>query len=167
MGFIRDFATSLCFAALSAAIVQMIMPSGSMEKTMKLVVGTFFLSCLLSPLLTSKGLSVISEELSLTSGSISTSRLQQEIDRQLEAKIEERIKELICQVLSEKGVKANKITVYMDRKEKNSISINKANIVLENCTPAEKEEVQKRIFETLGIMPKISITGTLGSVKIT
>lgn len=156
MGSIKDWAICLCFAALSTVIVQMIMPSGSTEKTMKFVIGVFFISCIVSPLFTQKDIQALKADFMQTSGEISTLKLQQEIDRQLEAQIEERLKTLIKQSLSQTAVKVNKITIYMDRTEDNSISINTIDIVLDECTPAEKEAVQKTVFQTLGIMPKIS-----------
>lgn len=156
MSSIKDWAICLCFAALSVAIVQMIMPSGPTEKTMKFVIGAFFISCIISPLLTQSDIGALKAEFMQISGEISTTRLQQEVDNQLEAQIEDRLKLLIRQSISQTGVKVDKIVIYMDRTEDNSISINTIDIVLDKCTPAEKEAVQKAVFQTLGIMPKIS-----------
>lgn len=158
MSAIKDWAICLCFAALSTAIVQMIMPSGSTEKTMKFVIGVFFISCIVSPLFTQNDIQALKADFMQTSGEISTTRLQQEIDKQLETQIEERLKSLISQTLSQTGVKVNKIIIYMDRTEDNSISINTIDIVLDECTPAEKEMVQKTVLQSLGIMPKISLS---------
>lgn len=158
MSTIRDWATCLCFAALAAAIIQMILPGGSSEKIMKLVIGAFFLCCVVSPLLTQNHILTLNTNLKQTSGEISTQRLDDELDRELKQQIEQRLEIVIRQSLSSTGADINKILISMDTLEDNSISISTIDIVLNECTPAEKSAVENAVMQSLSIMPRISLS---------
>ena len=50
MGAVREWSAAICLAALAAALLQGLAPSGAMERMVKLVLGAFVLCALAMPL---------------------------------------------------------------------------------------------------------------------
>ena len=50
MSGIREWTTVICLAALVAAVLQSLVPNGSMERMAKFVIGAFVICALISPL---------------------------------------------------------------------------------------------------------------------
>lgn len=160
MGGLKDWAICLCYAALAAAIIQMILPSGSSEKVMKLVISAFFLCCLVTPLFEIKDITAFNIGFDTTDSEISTRYLEEVIESSIKQQVETRLKEVISHALSPTGANVEKISILMDTSEDNSISINTINIVLYEYTPAIRNAVEKAVFEAVNIKPVISKSQT-------
>ena len=55
---LKAWAVTLCAGAVVAALAKMLIPSGKMEKMFQMVLGVFFICCLISPFLSMRGLSL-------------------------------------------------------------------------------------------------------------
>lgn len=158
MNGIREWTTVICLAAVSAAMLQSLVPNGSMERMAKFVIGAFVICALISPL--SKALPQIGAALK-DSGTVQEStRLQSTVEEQTRSAAKASITNLVAAELSSIHMKCKNVDVVMDTNESGSISITKVIVVLDKENTAGCQKAAAWLEKELGL--KMEVTADVG-----
>lgn len=147
---LKNWAVSVCFAGIAAAVAQMLFPAGSLQKVFRIAVSAFFLCCFVSPLLS------VGSSLSLTlpktqNQTASTAgALEAEMERQMHSAIETKARSLIEDAMQQTGVTPQKITVQMDTGEDGGIVMKQVTIVLAKKDAQSSTAVRSAVQNALG-----------------
>ena len=154
MNYVREWAAIICFASVACTMLELLSPSGKMEKMMRFVFGAFMICAMITPLI----------------GIVDTINLDFKIDHQKNTEVcdfteklkdqevnlaAENVKNLAMEVLQEIGIKPQKINLFMDTKDKDSISISKITVYLQKQNADRQEEVKRVVQEKLGLHTEI------------
>lgn len=154
MNAIVSWASIICIAAIVGAMLQLLSPSGKMEKMVRFVFGAFMICALLTPLIGTMGKITFDFELD-TSALEKTNEFTNHIDEQIAEAAGNNIRSLTQELLSEKKATAQKIEVFMDTGDNNSISITKIIITLDEEEKSRAGELKKAVEEKLGLTVEI------------
>ena len=147
---LKNWAVSVCFAGIAAAVAQMLFPPGNMQKVFRIAVSAFFLCCLIPPLLS------IGPSLDLTlpktrnEAASAAEALEAEMERQMKSSIETKVKSLIEDAMEQTEVKPQKIVVQMDTGEDGGIVMKQITIVLAKKDAQSSTEVRSAVQNALG-----------------
>lgn len=158
MNAVREWSTAICMAALVAALLQSLVPNGSMERMFKFVIGAFVICALIVPL--TKIVPLISMNLQEDSGSQQDSNLKGTVEKQLSSAAQESITNLVNTELNKLDIKCKNVNVIMDTNEDGSISINKVVVILAKGYGGESQKASAHLEKTLGI--KMEVTADEG-----
>ncbi len=158
MGDVKAWILGICFAGLACAVLDMVYPSGNMEKSIKLVTAVFFLCALVVP--AAGRLSHIDWELTKeTSAAVTASPdLEEALNRQVlrasEYNLETAIKRLLEQQFQ---IAPQEISVTMDTRDNGSIEMKCIEILLEEKDKGMQEELKKYVQQQVGMTPEIYV----------
>lgn len=154
MSGVKEWATVICLAALSAAMLQSLVPTGSMERMSKFVIGAFIICALISPL--SKAVPQIRAGLETNNRPAQENkRLNSTVDRQFKDAARESITGLVQAELKQMGINCKNVQVIMDTDETGSISINKVIVTIEGKAGSGRAGVSSALEKTLGIQTEV------------
>jgi hypothetical protein len=158
MNGIREWTTVICLAALVAAMLQSLVPNGSMERMAKFVIGAFVICALISPL--SRIIPKIGLSLRGTDTVSESTRLQSTVEQQVRTATQESITNLVAAELSGIQMKCKNVTVDMDTNDDGSISITKVIVVLDKENAADCQRAAAYLEKELGL--KMEVTADVG-----
>lgn len=156
MNGLRELVTSFCLGAVAAGLISMLMPSGKMEKPMKLILGLFMTAIIITPILSGGGLSFDFGSITANASPVKDSgELSAVIEQQELLLIENSVKEQINSCIGrtsypEYSIDDIKITLDMDITEDSRISIEQVDILLPEEYESMQEEIKSLIKEELG-----------------
>ena len=153
MGAVREWSAAICLVALAAALLQGLVPNGSMERMVKLVLGAFVLCAMAMPL---KNLGV------QIAWNFPIEGHTQE-NTQMETAARSSIENLVAAELSKMDVKSEKVVVRMDTNADNSIGINRVEVTLAEGYGGDCARAQARLRETLGLEVEVTAHGDGGT----
>lgn len=153
---IREWATILALAALAGAMLELLAPSGAMEKMVRFVLGAFMICAVLTPL--AGTVAKISFDFP-TGGAAEEelSEFQRQADEQALAIAAGNIKYLAAEALEEEGVIPEKIEIFMDTSDKGSISFIRIIVCLSADDAEKKQDVAALLEEKLGLETEIRV----------
>lgn len=144
----------VCLAAIVAAMVQGMVPSGSMERMAKFVIGAFILCALLLP--ASKIVPRLGGELSQNGREAEPdSRLSSTVGRQYEDAARQSISNLAAAELGRAGLRCKNVQVMMDTNQNGSISITKVIVTLDSKNAADRQRAAKVLNRALGLKVEV------------
>ena len=136
MGAVREWSAAICLVALAAALLQGLVPNGSMERMVKLVLGAFVLCAMAMPL---KNLGVqIAWNFPIEGHTQENTQLQSTVETQME-------------------------TAARSSIENNSIGINRVEVTLAEGYGGDCARAQARLRETLGLEVEVTAHGDGGT----
>lgn len=151
---IRSWAFAVCAAAVCTAVMNMLLPQGSEKRIFKTVLSLFMLCSILSPIL-STDFSALSTEYEF-----GESRAQNDITGELLSLSADEIKNAIIrdaeEVLAEKGVSAENISVEVNILSDGSINISRFSLRIRG---GNSEEIKQSIAQKTGLSPEIKYLG--------
>lgn len=132
----------MCSAAVIGAVVTALIPSGSLEKSVKTVVSVFLLCCMILPffkenLASQRYLSTNFDEAIETETALS-SEISKETEKYLKLSIKE--------ILQKKGISCDDVIIEMEVKDE---SVKVSSVVIK--TTANSEKVKSIIKQELGV----------------
>lgn len=148
MDSIKQWAMTICFAALAAGLANIIAPKGNLEKVYKFAVSLFFLCCVLVPLFNLKGISL---NINMQSVSQQNSNLQKTVDEQKLSETQSSVSALITETCKKKGVTPLSVTTKAAIDKSGNISISSAVIKLKKDNLVKKAEITTAVKDELGI----------------
>ncbi|MBW7573466.1 stage III sporulation protein AF [Caproiciproducens faecalis] len=154
MNAVREWSAAICMAALVAAMLQGLVPNGSMERMVKFVIGAFVICALIVPL--AKIAPKISMSFQEDAGSPANSQLEKTVEKQYSAAAQESITNLVVTELNNINIKCKNVNVIMDTNEDGSISINKVVVILAKGYGADCEKASAQLEKTLGLKMEVS-----------
>lgn len=159
MNGIQQWTAVICLAALVAALAQSLIPSGSMERMGKFVVGAFILCVIIAPI--SKLVPQISTSLqnSSVNNQVQKTQLESTVNNQILEESQKSIKNLVATELSRIHIKCKNVQVVMDTNENDRISINKVIIELDKKDAAEAKTVSDYLEKELEIQTEVVSDG--------
>lgn len=155
MNSVREWSTIICLAALVAALLQSLVPNGSMERMVKFVIGAFMICAMIVPL--TKIVPQISVDIQQNTRTQDNTQLKSTVEKQLSDAAQESITNLVTEELNNMGIKCKNVHVMMDTKEDGSISINKVVVNLAKEYGADMEKASAHLEKTLGIKTEVSV----------
>ena len=158
MNGVREWSTAICMAALVAAMLQSLVPNGSMERMVRFVIGAFVICALIAPI--AKIVPEISMNLQESTGSQENSKLKGTVEKQLSSAAQESITNLVNTELNNLDIKCKNVNVIMDTNEDGSISINKVVVILAKGYGKDIQKASAHLEKTLGI--KMEVTADEG-----
>lgn len=154
MDAIKNWAFSVCCAAITGSIMNFILPEGNTSKTFKTVLCIFFLCVVVSPLI---NLNYTFHDFKYEDRTNNDSLINDNMF--LDASSEYLEKEILSEtekiILSE-GIKAKDIFVKINISENGSIDINKFEIVLYECSNIDV--LKEKILKEIGFAPDITFS---------
>ncbi len=150
------WAVSLCMAAIAGAIIHMLAPNTSLEKLMRLVIGVFFLSCIISPVLTKL------PDLKLTVSTKAEQNLA-EVQEGLLSAVDDQMQNTmeteVGLLLDKKGITPENISFGYNTVDKNRISISQIDVVLSPDYAVRETEIREYISDKTGIATVLTFSG--------
>ncbi|XOQ44413.1 MAG: Stage III sporulation protein AF [Clostridium sp.] len=154
MSGIREWAMVICLAALSAAMLQSLVPSGSMERMAKFVIGAFIICALISPI--SRAAPQINAMLKTEGRPAEENKmLNSTVNEQFEEAARQSIIGLVQSELKRMGIFCKNVQVIMDTNDNGSISINKVIVTLDREEVSGHADVSSELEKTLGIKTEV------------
>lgn len=154
MNEIRDWAFSICSAAICGAVMNIILPEGSTQKIFKSTFCVFFLCCVISPLLT---MDFISEKSfsGIPGGEYSGGDVLENDFYEPSARVaEEEIRTKTENILRSENIEFGNISVKVNILENGGIEINEFSIAVAYDIP---ESVKEEIGNETGLIPEVKI----------
>lgn len=148
MSGVKSWSMIICFTSVLCTIIEVLVPSGKMEKMFRLVLGAFMLCAILIPLKTTvdninfdtkKNENITSDK----------SKLKSTIENQTKENAKKKIKSMIEEILLSQNIKAEKINIIMDTKQDNCISIKKIEVFLARGDEDKKDMIKEMLLKKL------------------
>ena len=129
---IRAWSGAVCLAALGCTALQLLAPAGSLGKVFRLSVHTFFICCMVLPLLKTSA-TVMLDIASLPEPVISE-LVNDTVNEQLQSQVREVVGRYTETALAERGAAAKKIEVITDISDEGCIYIQHVTITVDKQT---------------------------------
>jgi len=153
MNSVKEWSTAICMAALAAAMLQSLVPNGSMERMVKFVIGAFVICALIQPL--SKIVPQINVDLQETTKKPANSQLANTVKNQMSTAAQDSIKNLVITELNNLNIKCKNVNAIMDTNEDGSISINKVVVILAKGYDGDCNKAADHLEKTLGLKMEV------------
>ena len=152
----KELVTTLCLAGIGLAIYKMMVPSGTYEKQIRVLVSLVFILGVISPFARGEISIPVSANNELIE-SIEYARIEEQANSYLKSHFTTNLESALIKVLEEKGVAVDKISVNVDISEEYSISINEVRVLISNNadTGAVKATIKKEVGEDTEIQVDI------------
>lgn len=157
MNGVMQWATVVCLAAVVGAMIELITPTGRMEKMVRFVLGGFMICAIITPL-TGTATKITFDLPAQTWQSQETAAsFQEDLNEQVLQVAANNIKELAVEALQKEHITAQKIEVFMDTSDESGISINNLVVTLDESRRGDQAQVKKILENTLGLPTEVSI----------
>ncbi|NMB29898.1 MAG: hypothetical protein GX988_00435 [Clostridiales bacterium] len=152
----KELITTLCLAGIGLAIYKMMIPSGTYEKQIRVLVSLVFILGIISPFARGE----ISFPVSATGElveSVEYARIEEQANSYLKSHFTMNLETSLVKSLEEKGIEVDKILVNVDISKEYSISINEVRVLISNKadTGAVKAAIKKEVGEDTEIQVDI------------
>lgn len=154
MNALSQWILAVCIAAVTGGLLRMLLPPGSMERTMRWVICVFTLSCLLLPLLQSSGWEWDFSSLE-TTGEPNIA-LAEQVEEQTRYLIERELLSKVQDVVEAEGAKLTKFHLNTDSEGGSGIDITQVEVVLRASDAERCNRVHARLEEELGLTALVS-----------
>jgi hypothetical protein len=156
MNDVKTWATVICLVTLISALMQYLVPDGSMGKMMKLVLGVFVICGIVMPL--SKIVPQISVNLQNATSSVQgTQTFKNTVDQQIYSAANMGIKNIVITELNTMNIKCENVEVMMDTKTTSSISISKVVVTVANSYAGRCMEIAAHLEKVLGLKTEVIV----------
>lgn len=148
MSAIKSWSMTICLISVICTIVEVLFPSGKMEKIFKVVLGIFMLCSLLVPLkniFKNINFDTKKPEISVKD----SGKLKSATDEQARLAAKKNLERIIKNLLEEKSIKPEKINIIMDTNSESSILIKKIEIFLARGDESKRESVKNELEKKL------------------
>ena len=157
MNSVKEWSSAICMAAIAAAMMQSLVPNGSMERMVKFVIGAFVIFALIQPI--SKIVPQINVDLQENTKSAVNSQLEGTVKNQMSDAAQDSIKNLVITELNNLNIKCKNVNAIMDTNEDGSISINKVVVILAKGYDGECKKASDHLEKTLGLKMEVTADG--------
>lgn len=155
MELFRQWAFSVCAAAVAGGMAHMLLPKSNLAKIFSLTLSAFFLCSLLSPLLLNRGqLRFEIQDYGGYSAQDTASRLEEIAQAHMLEQARGTVIKLAEGALTEAGLPFKKIDAIVNMDEENSISFTEVIITLEQES-AQEERIREVLERRLGLAVKL------------
>ncbi len=157
---VQQWALGICLTVLVNAMVQYMIPKGSMEKMLRLVVGVIVLCGLLLPFTELSKLDWNLEQ--PASARYDYDGFSDEVERQIFQQAERNIQQVVIAELEKNGYRWKNVSVSMDTNPDGSIVIEQVVVILDKEMLIHKDELTARLEKNLGLKTEVVWDGESG-----
>lgn len=156
---IQQWTAVICLAALTASLAQSLLPSGSMERMGKFIVGAFMICVMIAPI------SKFAPQLRLSFGSTSGNResqssaLESTVNSQIAEASRKSVTNLVTAELARIQIKCKNVRAVMDTKQDGRISITKVIVTLDAKDAAKSQAAKEYLEKELGLKTEVVSNG--------
>ncbi len=158
MSAVKEWSLAICMAVLAAAMLQTLVPNGSMERMVKFVIGAFVICALIQPL--AKIVPEFNVDLQENTKNQTNSQLEGTVESQITTAAQQSIKNLVITELNNIDIKCENVNAIMDTNEDGSISINKVVVILAKGYDDDCQKASDHLEKVLGL--KMEVTADEG-----
>jgi stage III sporulation protein AF len=155
MNSVKEWSVIICMAALAATLLQSLVPSGSMERMVKFIIGAFVICAIIQPL--SRVVPEINTSIRDDSKAVYNNHLKDTVDNQISAAAQESVRNLVTAELNKINIKCKNVDTIMDTNEDNSISINKVVVILAKGYGGDCQKALEHLEKTLGLKTEVTV----------
>ena len=160
MDTVRQWAMSLCMAAVAGAAAQIILPEGSLQKVFKVAFSVFFLCCLFSPVLAEVELeNILSGEISSTETASLSEELESRMNSQIIEDFSASLEDMAEKALLNIGILGAKAKADINITEDGGILINRLLVTVPQDVAGRAGEIESAIWDALSIVPEVETAG--------
>lgn len=157
MEYVKQYALSICVAALVATLVHMLLPNSNISKVLKTAIGVFFLSAVISPFL--MDFNILDEierytPITLDLGQEFVDETEEYVVKQFENKI----KELILNDLNGIGIDPVQLKIDIYKENDGTVVVESVEVVLRQEDARYKTDVALKIKNITQCQPEIFLT---------
>lgn len=157
MEYVKQYALSICVAALVATLVHMLLPNSNISKVLKTAIGVFFLSAVISPFL--MDFNILDEierytPITLDLGQEFVDETEEYVVKQFENKI----KELILNDLNDIGIDPVQLKIDIYKENDGTVVVESVEVVLRQEDARYKTDVALKIKNITQCQPEIFLT---------
>lgn len=153
MNEIRMWSITVCVAAAGCGIVCALAPKNATGKILTVIVSSFFVCCLILPIL--KVFSLTEPDIDFLPESAVSRQLSEKVDDQLHKQVRETVEKMIGEALSLRKVKTKKIDVQTDTSENGGIYIRQITVTVDKQDVPIALGAQASLEEQFGTVVKI------------
>lgn len=148
----KQWAVSLIICALGGALISLLSPRGSMEKTLRAVIGIFVVSAICTPLLKLKKSDVfLPAFVAEAAPEIDTDKL----DSQIKNACKNTIGKAIDDIMNTIGIKNYEVETVVDMDEGGCIIIQRIQIKIHSINNISAAEIEALVQKKLGVPAKV------------
>lgn len=151
MSYIKDVALCLVFAAAAGTLVTVIVPRGSMDKTVRAVVGIFVVAVICSPLAGLDKSEMILDAFAVSDEEITENPYADDMNGKITEILKENITLQIEKIVSEFGAVAVSVNAEISVDENSCINIHKIKVVINNGDFVAATRLSEAISQNLGV----------------
>ena len=154
MKFAEQWSSLICLSSAVCVIISLILPSGKMEKSLRIVLGVFLIACIISPL--SDGIPRFKiKSAYFEKTPTQATNFMKSLDEQFKSLAEQNLTNIVKQTLKKFNVENENIELSMDTNSDECISINKCIIYLNHQTKKGQNSSQLTQAEILKIKKEL------------
>lgn len=129
---LNSWSALICGSSMVCILIELLLPPGKMEKTVRIVLNVFFLCVLIFSIKSIKKINFKFDKIALDGNSQKTQFLQN-VNNQLEDASKENVKAVVRGALRAEGIKPQNLEIFMNNMEPNGIPIIKCKVhILKN-----------------------------------
>jgi len=152
---IRQWALSLCVAAVAGAASEMLLPEGGAQKIYRISFSVFFLCCLFFPLIGMTGISFGGVSLKETAGDSRAAELQNALEEQFTSDFRAAAEEKTVETLEASGICGTKVEADVNIDDSGSILIERLIVTVPSGEEASEEKIKAIVEKAIGISPEV------------
>ncbi len=160
MDTLKDCIFSLCISMVLGAVLNYLLPEGSLQQLFKMVFSVFFLSALCMPIFKANNWE-FTFSLENTQSIESTKNMTEKLVNTTEKQLEEEIEKSAKEILEKNGINFQKIFIKVNIEDDGSISISEFSVTID--AKEDLETVKTILIKELGIEPELNIQEETGS----
>ncbi len=155
MDAIKTIGMSICITIIVTSIFSMLLPHTKLDKVIKFSISLFFLTGIISPFFTTELKfnldidDIVPEQ--------SAVQLDQTMQNQFISVAQTNLENAVKRMLKNDGINAIKVEVYINKLDKDNISISKLMVYIENDTKASSKKIEDLVKKEVGLVPTIII----------
>ncbi len=151
MEYIKNAALCLVFAAAAGTLATVIVPRGSMDKTLRAVVGIFVVAVICTPFANIETTDLTSEAFAFSDEENFENKHTEDMREYMINTVEETVALQIKEIASDYGVNVVSVNTDVFFDEENCINIHKIEAVIKACESVCVSDLSKAISERLGV----------------
>lgn len=153
MNSVKSWVVMLCLISVFVTLTELIMPNGKMEKVIRLVLGTFMVCAIISPISSL----IRNVDFDFRDIASEVSVYEQKTDEDALNMAKANIRDLVTKLLEQNGIKPQRIEINMDKNEMGSIDITKITVYLFGSDRANATKAQGVIKDNFNIETEVKV----------
>lgn len=155
MEFLKNPVLCLIAAAAAGTLATVIVPRGSMDKTLRAVVGIFVVAVICSPIAEISEVMKTEDVFAESTESLSDESYAEDMQEQMLDIFTSEVDSSVREIASELNINVVSVNTEMSVDENYCINIHKIAVTVSGCETSEKEYLSVKISENLGVYAEI------------